>query len=217
MDVIIRTMEAVDVDEVVDIEREAFSPLWPGTSFRRQLNNRYSAYLVAAENVDGENDLPAIIEDEAGSKETFRNRLVRIARNVVSKSTTVNSDGNKLAGYVGVWFQGNESHVTEIAVREECRGQGIGELLLIGGVRAATKNGSTVVTLEVRVSNFIAQRLYEKYGFSTAGIRKGYYSDNREDALIMTTNPIHTSEYRSKFIELQELFIKRRGEIEILD
>ena len=91
MDVILRTMEAVDVDEVVDIEREAFSPLWPGTSFRRQLNNRYSAYLVAAENVDGDNDLPAIIEDEAGSNETFRNRLVRIARNVVSKSTTVNS------------------------------------------------------------------------------------------------------------------------------
>ncbi|MEC9309164.1 MAG: ribosomal protein S18-alanine N-acetyltransferase [Chloroflexota bacterium] len=217
MDVILRTMGAEDVDEVINIEREAFSPLWPGTSFRRQLNNRYSAYLVAAENVEDVDDLPAIMEDEADSKETFRNRLVRIARNVVSKSTIANSHGHKLSGYVGIWFQGNESHITEIAVREEYRGQGIGELLLIGSILAATRNGSTVVTLEVRMSNFIAQRLYEKYGFSTAGIRKGYYSDNREDALIMTTNPIHTSEYRSKFIELQELFTKRRGKIEILD
>jgi ribosomal-protein-alanine N-acetyltransferase len=217
MDVVLRTMEAHDVDEIIDIEREAFSPMWPGTSFRRQLNNRYSTYLVASENGDYESDIPEIIEDKTGKQNTFWNRLARIARNVVSKSPTAKLDSNKLAGYVGVWFQGNEAHITEIAVREQFRGQGIGELLLIGSVRVATTYGSTVVTLEVRVSNFIAQRLYEKYGFSTAGIRKGYYSDNREDALIMTTNPIHTSEYRSKFNQLQEFFIDRRGEIEIQD
>ena len=217
MDVVLRTMEAHDVDEIIDIEREAFSPMWPGTSFRRQLNNRYSTYLVASENGDNESDITEIIEDKTGKQNTFWNRLARIARNVVSKSPTAKLDSNKLAGYVGVWFQGNEAHITEIAVREQFRGQGIGELLLIGSVRVATTYGSTVVTLEVRVSNFIAQRLYEKYGFSTAGIRKGYYSDNREDALIMTTNPIHTSEYRSKFNQLQEFFIDRRGEIEIQD
>ena len=121
----------------------------------------------------------------------------------------------KLAGYVGVWFQGNEAHITEIAVREGLRGLGIGELLLIGSIRSATKYGSTVVTLEVRVSNFIAQRLYEKYGFSTAGIRKGYYSDNREDALIMTTSPIHTPDYQSQFDLLQQAYADRGRSIYI--
>ena len=88
-------------------------------------------------------------------------------------------------------------------------------MLLIGSIRSATKYGSTVVTLEVRVSNFIAQRLYEKYGFSTAGIRKGYYSDNREDALIMTTSPIHTPDYQSQFDLLQQAYTDRGRNIYI--
>jgi ribosomal-protein-alanine N-acetyltransferase len=71
------------------------------------------------------------------------------------------------------------------------------------------------MTLEARVSNFIAQRLYEKYGFKSMGIRKGYYSDNREDAVIMTTSPIDTAEYQSLFQQLQEAYRSRRGEIGI--
>ena len=55
------------------------------------------------------------------------------------------------------------------------------------------------MTLEARVSNFIAQRLYKKYSFKSVGIRKGYYSDNREDAVIMTTTPIDTEEYGRMF------------------
>ena len=93
------------------------------------------------------------------------------------------------------------------------RGNGIGELLLIGSLRAAVEYGSKVMTLEVRVSNFIAQRLYEKYGFESVGNRKAYYSDNREDAVIMTTSPIDTEEYRQLVGELQDAYQKRRGEI----
>jgi ribosomal-protein-alanine N-acetyltransferase len=71
------------------------------------------------------------------------------------------------------------------------------------------------VTLEARVSNFIAQRLYDKYGFNEAGIRKNYYADNKEDAVIMTTDPIHTQTYRDKFYDLEERFLQRYGEISI--
>ena len=110
-------------------------------------------------------------------------------------------------------FQG--IHITEIAVREELRGKGIGELLLIGSLRAAVQYGSKVMTLEVRVSNFIAQRLYEKYGFKSVGVRKGYYSDNREDALVMTTSPIHSDEYQTMFRDLQEAYRTRWREISI--
>ena len=118
-----------------------------------------------------------------------------------------------IAGYVSVWFQGEEAHITEIAVREKLRGRGIGELLLVGSVRAAQEYGSKVMTLEVRVSNFVAQRLYEKYDFKQVGIRKAYYSDNREDAVIMTTSPIDTEKYQSLFQDLQDTFRSRWGDI----
>ena len=117
---------------------------------------------------------------------------------------------------MSVWYQGEEAHITEIAVREEHRGQGIGELLLIGSLRDAVQYGSKVMTLEVRVSNFIAQRLYEKYVFKNVGTRKGYYSDNREDAVIMTTNPIQSEEYQTKFRDLQEAYSSKWREISIL-
>ena len=71
------------------------------------------------------------------------------------------------------------------------------------------------MTLEARVSNFIAQNLYEKYGFKSVGIRKGYYSDNREDAVIMTTDSIHTEEYQDMFEGLREVYRSRWGEIRI--
>ena len=122
-----------------------------------------------------------------------------------------------IAGYVSVWYQGDEAHITEIAVRESLRGNGIGELLLIGSLRAAVEYGSHVMTLEARVSNFIAQRLYEKYNFKSVGIRKGYYSDNREDAVIMTTTPIGTEEYGRMFRELQETWESRWGAITFLE
>ena len=118
-----------------------------------------------------------------------------------------------VAGYVSVWYQGEEAHITEIAVREPLRGNGIGELLLIGALRAAMEYGSKVMTLEARVSNFIAHRLYEKYDFKSMGTRKGYYSDNREDAVIMTTSPILTEEYQEMFQERQEAYRSRWGEI----
>ena len=104
--------------------------------------------------------------------------------------------GSLIAGYVSVWYQQEEAHITEIAVREKFRGRGIGELLLIGSLMAAVEYGSKAMTLEARVSNFIAQRLYEKYLFKAVGTRKAYYSDNREDAVIMTVDCIDSEDYR---------------------
>ena len=98
-------------------------------------------------------------------------------------------------------------------MREKLRGSGIGELLLIGSLKAALDYGSKVMTLEARVSNIIAQRLYEKYDFKSVSIRKGYYADNREDAVVMTTSSIRTGAYQQMFQERQELYRSRWGEI----
>ena len=211
MEVSLRRLQTGDIDQVIEIEREAFSPLWITTPFKRELNNKYACYLVACESEEPEE------EDSTGtdSKEnrSLWSRVVTGAQRLVPGKDEENNLQTPIAGYVSVWYQGEEAHITEIAVRETRRGNGIGELLLIGSLREAVKYGSKVMTLEARVSNFIAQRLYEKYGFKNVGTRKSYYSDNREDAVIMTTNPISSEEYQAMFRELQESFLTRWGQI----
>jgi len=195
---------------VIEIEREAFSPLWITTPFKRELNNRYACYLVACEAAEG--DQSPTDADPEGSRSLW-SRVLTSAQRLVPGSQGDIAPPLPIAGYVSVWYQGDEAHITEIAVRESLRGNGIGELLLIGSLREAVEYGSEVMTLEVRVSNFIAQRLYEKYGFKNVGARKAYYSDNREDAAIMTTSPIKSEEYQSMFRDLQESYLTKWGEI----
>ncbi len=216
IDVALRRLRAEDISQVVEIEREAFTPGWVGTPFKRELNNRYARYLVAHIPQHGETVAePDPVGQVQPVDTSLWGRMVRNVQTVVRREQEPPKPESSLAGYVGIWFQGNQAHITEIAVREELRGQGIGELLVIGSVQAGLEYGSSVVTLEVRVSNFIAQRLYEKYGFKAAGTRKAYYSDNREDALIMTTSPIHGEEYKRLFQELQEEYPSRWREIRI--
>ena len=212
MDVLLRRLRVDDISQVMDIEREAFSPLWISTPFKRDLKNRYASYLVACGSPDPDESAPGDSSPATLSSHTWR-RLLRRLRRVVSGIEHRADLDSLVAGYVSVWYQGEEAHITEIAVREQLRGKGIGELLLIGSLRAAVEYGSKVMTLEVRVSNFIAQRLYEKYSFNSVGTRKAYYSDNREDAVIMTTNPIDSEDYKRKFEELQDAYRLRWGEI----
>ncbi|MDR1209737.1 MAG: ribosomal protein S18-alanine N-acetyltransferase [Clostridiales bacterium] len=93
--------------------------------------------------------------------------------------------GGEIVGYAGMWHIVNEGHITNVAVREDCRGQGVGGALVAGLLREAAKLGMIGVTLEVRAGNARAQALYSKFGFRPEGIRKNYYSDVREDAIIM--------------------------------
>ena len=118
-----------------------------------------------------------------------------------------------VAGYVGVWFMADEAHVTSIAVREELRGRGLGELLMLGTMEMAMARGAHRVTLEARVSNFPAHALYEKYGFIKDGIRRRYYADNHEDAVIMTVDRIRSPEYQQLFQERVDSFSRLRGEV----
>ena len=217
MDVALRRMQPEDRNDVKEIEREAFAPLGLGTPFKREMNNRYAKYLVAYFPEPPNHPEPQILEDSVEPAEvTIWSRMLKSVQAMVKPDDRAsNGKGSNIAGYLGVWFQGNEAHITEIAVRETLRGQGIGELLLIGSLRAALEYGSSTVTLEARVSNFVAHRLYEKYGFKSAGVRKGYYADNREDAVIMTTNPIHSEAYQELFQELQEKYPTRWREIRI--
>ncbi|MGY4691191.1 ribosomal protein S18-alanine N-acetyltransferase [Salibacterium sp. K-3] len=95
---------------------------------------------------------------------------------------------DEIIGYCGVWIIIDEAHITNVAVHSAYRGCRIGELLMKNILDMAHAYGAVTMTLEVRVSNLIAQSLYKKLGFQPGGIRKNYYTDNHEDALVMWVN-----------------------------
>ena len=212
----VRRLQAKDIDQVVAIEKEAFSPLWVSSSFKRDLNNKRASYLVACfdEDVSPEEILAEIEPHESIGTVTptlWSRVLGRMGLSSNAETESEEKEEFDIAGYVSVWYQGDEAHITEIAVKESLRSRGIGELLLIGALEAAIEYGSKVMTLEARVSNFIAHRMYQKYNFKSVGIRKAYYSDNREDAVIMTTSPIDTDEYHKLFSNWQTTYLNRWG------
>ena len=114
------------------------------------------------------------------SKEAIRQEL----KNNLARYIVAEIDG-KVVGYVGVWFVLDEGHITNVAVHSDYRGNKIGDKLIKELVELCKENNMSAITLEVRVSNIVAQNLYKKYGFKIGGIRKEYYSDNKEDAMIM--------------------------------
>ncbi len=92
---------------------------------------------------------------------------------------------DKVLGYAGVWLVLDEAHVTNVAVHPDYRGGKIGRLLMTELMRRVSLKGAVRITLEVRTSNAVARNLYSSLGFKELGVRKKYYSDNNEDAIIM--------------------------------
>ncbi|WP_257351393.1 ribosomal protein S18-alanine N-acetyltransferase [Pseudalkalibacillus decolorationis] len=91
-------------------------------------------------------------------------------------------------GYCGIWVIIDEAHITNIAILPEYRGNNYGGALFRKAIDEARRLGAKTMTLEVRLSNHVAQNLYRKFGFENGGIRKNYYTDNGEDALVMWVN-----------------------------
>ena len=106
---------------------------------------------------------------------------------------------HRIVGYAGMWVILDEAHVTTIAVDPLHRRRRIGERLLVALIDESIRRGARWVTLEVRKSNLGAQSLYRKYGFKDIGVRKGYYSDNREDAIVMWTGNIREEVFQERF------------------
>lgn len=92
---------------------------------------------------------------------------------------------NEVVGFVGAWIVVGEANITNIAVSKDFRRQGIANLLMDSILKLCKENNTTDINLEVRSSNIKAQNLYKKFGFIQEGIRKKYYEDNKEDAILM--------------------------------
>jgi [ribosomal protein S18]-alanine N-acetyltransferase len=104
-------------------------------------------------------------------------------------------EGRSVVGYAGLISYGDEAHVTTIAVDPEYQRLKIGTRLLFELVQEAIEMGARAVSLEVRVTNWGAQRLYGRFGFRPVGVRRNYYQETNEDALVMWTDDIRTTEY----------------------
>ena len=112
-------------------------------------------------------------------------------------------DGRVVA-YAGLWLMVDEAHITTFAVDPAWRRRRIGERLLLAALDLAIARGAREATLEVRRSNLAARRLYEKYGFRPVGLRPRYYTDDDEDALIMTTDPLASEPMRARVARLRQ-------------
>jgi ribosomal-protein-alanine N-acetyltransferase len=147
-------------------------------------------------------DLPAVHAIERASfsvpwpDDAYRNELLtnRLASYVVARA------GDQTVGFGGLWVMVDEAHITTFAVDPRWRRRGVGEWMLLGLLDRHAREA----TLEVRLSNMPARRLYEKYGFRPVGIRPRYYSDNGEDALIMTTDALASPAMRGRVATLRE-------------
>lgn len=136
------------------------------------------------------------------SHQSFVNELNNSMGNYFAACEPVSK---RLIGYSGFWLIGEEAHITTLAVHPDCRRKHIGERLLIHDIMQARKVGAQWITLEVRVSNEVAQTLYYKYGFKSLGLRRNYYQDNDEDALVLWTENIKAPEFTDLLKERTEI------------
>lgn len=197
----IEPMRESDIPRVQEIERQSFSTPWSATTYLRELRSpEHSRYIVARLS----RTRPA---QQAHDPEPRRSWLTNL---LLSRfSATAPPSPYAVVGYGGIWLSVDEAHITTIASAPEVRGQGVGELVLNGLIDMGMELGAQFMTLEVRVSNTVAQNLYLKYGFEARGTRKRYYTDNNEDALVMWTGDITLPEYQNRLLRLRTQLAER--------
>jgi ribosomal-protein-alanine N-acetyltransferase len=204
----VRPMTPADLHQITDIEQDSFPEIWPPTKFGKELQNNLSRYLVVADTkttIESPSNVEQIVPDKPWVKK------LPLIRRFLSDSPPVTPTTDLLVGYVGLWFMIDEAHITSIAVRSSHRGHGIGELLIIASLELGEIQDTKMLTLETRISNVIAQNLYKKYGLAIVGKRKDYYSDNNEDAYIMSTGNTKTEEYKDFFNNLRRKHSEQWG------
>ena len=193
-------MRKEDLSQVMEIDREAFPTQWPPPNYRHELQNNIARYVVVCD------DSKAQTEPEIKPAKGLTGLASRLKRYFHRPSAGDPTPARReyIAGFAGIWVLSNEAHVTNIAVRQKYQRRRLGERLLLTTIDLAQEMKAGNMTLEVRASNTTAQNLYRKYGFQQAGVRRGYYLDNREDAIIMSTESIASPAFQAQLQQLRE-------------
>jgi ribosomal-protein-alanine N-acetyltransferase len=185
-----------DIPEVMAIEKTAFPIPWPEQAYRHELLENPNAYFIVVR-------LTQLHDDSVpGDARSTQNLLQRLMPRPVRPAPPV-------IGFAGLWMIVDEGHVSTIASHKDWRGRGVGELMLVSLLRESQRRNAAFATLEVRVSNHVAQNLYTKYGFVEVGRRKRYYRDNNEDALIMTVMDFLQPAYQVRLDALEDALFTR--------
>jgi len=203
-------MRKEDIAQIAEIDREAFPTQWPSTNYQHELHNRLAHYVVACQ------ERQTVEEPQVEASLPRDSGLMSWARRLFSRNHFFNnrlppSGGEYILGFIGFWIMAEEAHITNIAVREQYRLQGIGELLLISMIDLASELNAYTSTLEVRASNTAAQSLYYKYGFTQTGLRHGYYTDDKEDGVLMSTEDITSASFKAHLQQLKQAHSRRWG------
>lgn len=196
----IRNMADRDIAQALEVDLDAFPSQWPhptASSFHHEMRNKLAHYVVICRG-----EAPA----DNGHRVIGLREVLLYFKQLFShdRITGRSTAAEHLVGMAGIWMMVDEAHIVTIAVRRSHRHQGLGEWLLISIIELSRKLRAKYVTLEVRESNRTAQALYEKYGFTKAGTRRKYYSDNGEDALIMTTCELDSPSYLERLQRLRQ-------------
>jgi ribosomal-protein-alanine N-acetyltransferase len=213
-------MRVADIPQVLEVERESFPTMWPPTSFKRELQqNRLANYTVVVEHDPSRTPIIAAEAEPLEPAPAGLGRLWGELRQFLGVDPEaglppVDQRPDLIIGFLGVWILPDEAHIVTVAVRESHRREGIGELLLIAAVEQAMEKGQDIVTLECRTGNEAALALYDKYGFQQVGLRPRYYSDNHEDAYVLTLSSVLTERFRRRFEELKAHHERRWGDFE---
>jgi ribosomal-protein-alanine N-acetyltransferase len=182
----LRYMTSRDVPDVVEIDRQSFDMPWSARSYAFEIGESTYSHMV-------------VLDVQARDERTRMARWWRRGGMPVATAA--------LGAYGGLWFIAGEAHISTIASAPLQRGRGWGELVLAAMIRRSITLHATHVVLEVRVSNFVAQKLYVKYGFETVGVKPHYYSNNSEDAydmrLDLGANPAYAAQFAERWAALQ--------------
>ncbi len=204
-------MTVGDIAEVIDIERQSFSLPWPSNAYKRELQDNRTAHYIVVRRHDPSQSSQAHAAPKKERRDESRGLFSFLRALTPAQQLPQHEGPPTVFAYAGLWLMVDEAHITTIAVRPEYRGKGLGELILCGLVDTSLEIGARLMTLEVRISNSVAQNLYLKYGFKQSGLRRRYYSDNNEDALIMTAEAINAPVFLNNYRLLKSSLLRKLG------
>lgn len=162
MKLLLRPMQAEDVDQVAAIDERCFRPPWPKRSWREELAMSNHSHMVV------------LSDGPLSWTKSWRLRLP--GRRQATE---------RVVGYGGMWLVAGEAHISTLATHHDHRSRGYGELLLAALIHRALSRKATSIVLEVRESNHVARNLYHKFGFRLFGMKSGYYREGNEDGCDM--------------------------------
>jgi len=213
---VVEPMRVEHIAAVSAIERLSFPQPWPQNAYRREIaENRMAHYVVIRHLANAESEQTRQVPTRASSNDLI-GRLSRLLRPPDPPlSPEMEDELRSIVGYAGIWVMTDEAHITTIASHPDMRNRGVGELLLVALIHRAIEVGARWMTLEVRASNAIAQNLYRKYTFKEMGVRRKYYSDNGEDALVMWTDALDSESFQSALDRNERKLAERVGSAEV--